>query len=166
MLQSEGRAALESGLARLPGTRAQKRNGSAKKKKNDEEQQLQIGCHSWNQLNEKKYPLLKWMFHCPNGGGRSKAEGGILKAMGVKPGVPDFMLPFETIQYKGLAIELKATDGKLTDQQREWLQQAHSSNWCVAVVRNLDEYLEVIRAFLLDRLAKEIGHDEIFRGAR
>ena len=162
MLQHEIKDAIANGEARFPGVRVVKRNGSAKKKKNDEEQQLQIGCHSWNSLNEKKYPLLRWMFHCPNGGGRSKAEGGILKAMGVKPGVPDFVLPFETIQYKGLAIEMKAPDGKLTDTQKEWLQQSFKNNWCVAVVRNLDDYLEVVISFLLDRRAKEIGHEEIF----
>lgn len=162
MLQSELRDALESGQARLPGVRKVKRNGSAKKKKNDEEQKLQICCHSWNLLNEKKYPMLEWMFHCPNGGGRSKAEGGILKAMGVKPGVPDFMLPFASIQYKGLAIELKASNGKLTDEQRAWLKHSYENNWCVAVIRNLDDYLEVVRAYLLDRVVKDFGHEEIF----
>lgn len=32
------------------------------------------------------------VFHVPNGGGRSKAEAGILKAMGVLAGMPDLLI--------------------------------------------------------------------------
>ncbi len=41
-------------------------------------------------------PWIVW--HTPNGGGRSKAEAGILKAMGVLAGMPDLMVmgPNET----------------------------------------------------------------------
>lgn len=35
---------------------------------------------------------LEDLWHIPNGGGRSKAEAGIFKAMGTKPGVPDLEL--------------------------------------------------------------------------
>jgi hypothetical protein len=47
-------------------------------------------------------------FHPANGGWRSRVEGAILKGMGVKAGVPDF------IAIKGgqcYALELKAPDG-------------------------------------------------------
>lgn len=45
------------------------------------------------------------VFHIANGGGRSKAEAGVLKAMGVLAGMPDLMLigPGSSV----LAIELK-----------------------------------------------------------
>lgn len=49
-----------------------------------------------------------WLvFHVPNGGGRSKAEAGILKAMGVLAGMPDLLL-IGPSKPNVLAIELKA----------------------------------------------------------
>lgn len=150
MSQLEIRQALVNGEARLPGTKSKGRNGSAKKKKrNNEEEQLQCGCNSWNKLNSKKYPLLEWMFHSPNGGGRSKAESGILKAMGVKPGVPDFILPFPSEGgYQGLAIELKSEIGRLSDDQRAWLRHAYQQGWCVSVVRTLEQHMDVVKEFM------------------
>lgn len=51
-------------------------------------------------------------FHCPNGGGRSKAEAAIFKGMGVMAGVADIMVlltpndihPYQTVIF----IEMKA----------------------------------------------------------
>ncbi len=44
------------------------------------------------------------VFHIPNGGGRSKAEAGILKAMGVLAGMPDLLIigPLPIAGYEGL----------------------------------------------------------------
>lgn len=55
------------------------------------------------------------IFHAANGGGRSKAEAGILKAMGVTPGVHDLFLPvmvrranlYGADPWGGLWIEMK-----------------------------------------------------------
>lgn len=53
-----------------------------------------------------------WLvFHVPNGGGRSKAEAGILKAMGVLAGVPDLIV-IGPKSYMA-AIELKAPPKRL-----------------------------------------------------
>lgn len=145
MNQSEICQSIASGSARLVGSRSGSQK--AKPRKNDEEL-LQCACHSWNRLQESRFPLLASIFHCPNGGGRSKAEAGILKAMGVKPGVPDFMLPFPSGLYAGLAIELKSDAGVLSDAQRVWLQHAIKQNWCVAVVRDLEQYIVVVKEFL------------------
>ena len=69
-------------------------------------------------------PWLVW--HTPNGGGRSKAEAGILKAMGTLAGMPDLFVmgPREVFEdrngttyvVKGsriIAIELKAPPKRL-----------------------------------------------------
>lgn len=53
-----------------------------------------------------------WLvFHVPNGGGRSKAEAGILKAMGVLAGVPDLIV-IGPKSYMA-TIELKAPPKRL-----------------------------------------------------
>lgn len=47
-----------------------------------------------------------WMFwHTPNGGARSKAEAGILKAFGTRPGIPDLFIAGPA---RLIAMELKA----------------------------------------------------------
>lgn len=45
----------------------------------------QIKVISWAKHNESRMPELKWLYHCPNGGSRNKAEAIKLKQMGVKP---------------------------------------------------------------------------------
>ena len=69
----------------------------------------QIALMAWANDSEtrKIYPELEWLFHIPNGGSRHKIEAGKLKAMGVKPGVPDLALLVPKGPYNGLFIELK-----------------------------------------------------------
>lgn len=81
-------------------------------------------------MNVKDYPDLKWLYHCPNGGSRNKAEASKLKAMGVKSGVPDLMLPIKRGGYSGLFIELKKIKGgKVSEEQREWLDHLRSQGF-------------------------------------
>lgn len=63
----------------------------------------------WSSMPEQrvKWPELRWMFAIPNGGGRSMAQGSILKAEGVKAGISDLMLPFARHGYHGFFIEMK-----------------------------------------------------------
>ena len=84
------------------------------------------------------YKGLKWA-HVPNGGQRSKAVAGKLKAQGVKPGVPDCLI-FETPpnypMAKGVAIELKRIKGgTVSQEQRGWLDHLGSQGWCCHVAR-------------------------------
>lgn len=53
------------------------------------EENLHRACVQYLQAALPK-PWLVW--HTPNGGGRSKAEAGILKAMGVLAGMPDLFV--------------------------------------------------------------------------
>jgi len=53
------------------------------------EEQLHKACVQYLRASLPK-PWITW--HTPNGGGRSKAEAGILKAMGVLAGMPDLFV--------------------------------------------------------------------------
>ena len=67
-----------------------------------------------------------WLvFHVPNGGGRSKAEGGILKAMGVRAGIPDLFLLGPNSRL--IAIECKAPPRTLKTRARKSLAKARFS---------------------------------------
>lgn len=92
-------------------------------------------------------------FHCPNGGARSKAEAGILKAMGVKAGVNDlyFSWPIEHSDlppdyHKTLWIELKAGKGRLSTEQAKFQGQARHIGHHVAIARTIDEIEPILRA--------------------
>jgi hypothetical protein len=61
--------------------------------------------------------LAELLVHVPNGGARSASEGGRFKAMGVKPGVPDLLLPVRTSEYGAGWWELKHGRGRLEESQ-------------------------------------------------
>jgi hypothetical protein len=77
-------------------------------------------------------------FHPANGGWRSPVEGAILKAMGVRAGVPDI------VAVKGgqcYALELKAPDGRLTPAQRDTHAALAAAGAEVEVAYGLDDAL-------------------------
>lgn len=81
-------------------------------------------------------------FHVPNGGGRSKAEGGILKAMGVKSGIGDLVFLTKT---RPFCIELKAGKGKLSESQKWVMSVLNLMGIHTYVVRNLEELKDALR---------------------
>lgn len=89
--------------------------------------------------------------HVPNGGKRTKAEGGIFKALGVSPGIPDLLIfdaPPIAPDYAGTAIELKRqTGGKLSHNQREWLDKLEKRGWLTAVCKGADEAIAQLEAW-------------------
>ena len=87
-------------------------------------------------------------FHCPNGGGRSRAEGGILKAMGVRLGVHDLL--FIAPGGRMFGLELKAPGKKPTESQREFGFNLERCGFDWDWADNLGDALEILegRGFL------------------
>ena len=86
---------------------------------NRPEENLHKACVQYLRASLPK-PWLCW--HTANGGGRSKAEAGILKAMGVLAGMPDLFVMGPTLRDlspacqvipKLIAIEFKAPPKRL-----------------------------------------------------
>lgn len=92
------------------------------------------------------------MFAIPNGGARDKLTGAMLKAEGVKPGVPDIFLPFPIGPYHGLFIELKTVTGRLSSEQRDWLQRLQHQGYAAVVCRGLDEAFDTIKYYMTGQL--------------
>lgn len=97
-----------------------------------------------------------WLvFHVPNGGGRSKAEAGVFKALGVLAGMPDLIVlgPASRV----VAIELKAPpkplkSGKpskakprVSDVQRDVIEALGQCGIPTLIVTNLDEAERALR---------------------
>ena len=80
-------------------------------------------------LIESQEPMLKYMFHVPNGGHRHPVVAAKMKMAGVKRGVPDILFPIPFGQYAGLAIELKAGLNRTTNEQDEWLNVLANAKW-------------------------------------
>jgi hypothetical protein len=106
------------------------------------EQQLQI---SVVQFIERALPGMLF-FHVPNGGGRSKAEAGILKAMGVKAGIPDLVLLLPTS--KVAFIELKASRGSLSPAQREMRDELTRRGFLWAEAKSLEQVEDILTEWL------------------
>ena len=81
-------------------------------------------------------------FHPPNGGGRSKAEAGVFKALGVRPGVPDICLVFRG---KLFGIEVKGPDGRVSKAQRERRDEWRAAGASYEFVRSLDEFRSTLQ---------------------
>lgn len=85
-----------------------------------------------------------WVFwHTPNGGGRSKAEGGVLKALGVKAGIPDLFVAGEG---RVVALELKAARGALSPAQRDAIAALGCAGIPTLVARDLDGALAALES--------------------
>lgn len=85
-------------------------------------------------------PIGRHLFAVPNGGGRSKVEAAILKAEGVRPGVPDLMLALPTGHYHGLFLEMKRQNGgRVSPEQKAWIERLESVCYKAAVCRGFNE---------------------------
>ena len=114
--------------------------------------QLAVFC--WAAINLVHYPDLKWLHHSPNGGSRHKVEAGKLKAMGVKSGWPDIILPVRICGWAGLVIELKKPgrerhkDGGLELEQIEWLDHFSKQGYQCYVCYHWEEAILKIQNYL------------------
>lgn len=101
-------------------------------------------------MQEGKHPVLRRLLHVPNGGHRSKAVAGKLKAEGVKPGVPDYLLPVRRGEYVGLAVELKTRTGYASREQKDWIEHLREQGWRAEVCRGWEQAWSVIREYVED----------------
>ena len=108
----------------------------------------------WAAFSEGKYPSLRLMYHIPNEGVRTKANGARLKAEGMKAGVPDICLPCARGGYHGLYIELKAGKNKPTKNQEQWISDLNAEGYCACVCWGWEAAQKVIEMYLNGELKK------------
>ena len=108
----------------------------------------QVTLFRWAEYQSKRLPELALMFAIPNGGLRSKATAGKLKAEGVKAGVPDICLPVARGEFHGLWIEMKAGRNKPTQPQVQWHMRLSQQDHRVAVCYSWEAARDVIEEYL------------------
>ena len=103
--------------------------------KRERKSEDQEGSQLWKlvRLHEKALPALMLLTHVPNGGDRNAIVGAKLKAQGVRKGWPDYMLAVQTATSTGLALELKAVDGTVSDEQDKILRMLSAAGWRTVV---------------------------------
>ena len=103
--------------------------------------------------HEEQRELVRWFRHTykgvrifaiPNGGARSPATAGRLKAEGVSSGVPDLCIP----AWK-LWVEMKRTKGgSVSPEQKDWIKYLEDVGYCVKVCKGAEDAKKQIQAFV------------------
>lgn len=111
----------------------------------------------WCELSKGKHPCLFRILHIPNGGSRHPAEAVHLKRMGVKPGVPDLLLPYPAGGYHGLWIEMKSKIGKPSALQKDWIEWLRSVGYAAWVCMGMEAAQECVLRYLDGTMEKGEG---------
>lgn len=124
-----------------------------RRRRRDLEHEEQVKLFGWAEQNLDKWDhVLAYMFAIPNGGKRSKATAGKLKAEGVKRGVPDIFLPAARYPYFGLFIEMKTRTGRTSPEQQEYIARLREQGYHVVVAYSAAEAIGWIEFYLDNKL--------------
>lgn len=121
----------------------------------------------WVKQMEGMYPALQFFHHIPNGGKRTRAVAGKMKAQGVRRGVWDYSLPapyralradgsggLEEVKYHGLYIELKDARerntkcGGLSAEQMKFGVFVSEQGYATVVAYEWTEAQEALKAYI------------------
>lgn len=100
----------------------------------------------------RSHPLIneKLVMHFPNEGKRSKRYGRFLQDLGMRAGVSDIYIATPRHGYGGAWIELKSKKGRLSPEQKEFLDDMRQQNYFTAVCFSVDEGINTISWYMLD----------------
>lgn len=123
-------------------------NAKTRKRPTYREDRLQMDCKYWFDCQYPQYRLL--LHHSPNEGLLMKhdRDGAKRKAMGMRPGFPDFIFLMPNRQYPYLAMELKSEKGRQSDHQKEYQQAVENAGGRYRVIRSLNEFMTEIKGYL------------------
>lgn len=106
--------------------------------------------------HDEQVAVVQWCeLHCvpvfaiPNGGVRHKRTACILKAEGVRAGVPDLFVPVARGGYHGLFIEMKDVNGRPPRKsQMEWLVELNAQGYAAYWARGADSAIGLLQRYL------------------
>lgn len=114
------------------------------------EHQEQATVIQWSTLLLNKCPLLAMLYAIPNAAKRSMALAAMMKAEGMKSGVPDLCLPVARSDFHGLYIEMKRKKGGgVTSKEQSWWKDALTTQGYRAVIcKGADEAIAEIKSYM------------------
>lgn len=127
--------------------------------------EFQEQCHLIQlcEAHQHRYPQLRKIYAVPNGdlrpaktvvdrhgnAKRISVVGQKLKLQGVKPGVPDLVLPVARGGFFGLYIEMKRTKGGIeSDEQKLWRAWLQEEGYRVVVCKGSDVAWKELQQYL------------------
>lgn len=122
------------------------------------EDEEQTWLFSWAAAQMGRFPELELMHHVPNGGKRLKSEVVRFRAMGVKAGVSD-VSSCTARKYHGLYIEMKALDGRLTSEQKNFLTAVRKQGYFGVVCYGGSVAARVVERYLCGKCEGEGGEE-------
>lgn len=112
----------------------------------------QAALFCWAADNVEQYPQLKWLFAVPNGFYGDSGQKGKMKAEGLRSGVPDVVLPWpiaiRNYELHGCFIEMKIKGGKVSSEQKEWLDYLTKAGYYCKVCYSWQEARDTLIAYL------------------
>lgn len=87
-------------------------------------------------------------FHPVNEGKRSVQLSSMMKAQGMKAGVPDVCILEPRNGYHGLFIELKVEGNRPTEKQLEWIKRLSERGYATAVCWSADDAIKVVEEYM------------------
>lgn len=121
---------------------------AAQHRRGDAEHRAQVAVVTWATLARAEFPELGLLFAIPNGGHRNVIVAKKLKAEGVRPGVPDLMLPVARGGYHGLFIEMKAGQNRPSLEQLELMRRLSAEGFKCATCYSSAEAEACLREYL------------------
>ena len=116
------------------------------KKTETGEQQAVI---EWCEIMSKRWPELRTIYHIPNEGKRSRAQGKELRDAGLKAGVPDLCLPVSRGGSNALYIEMKKDRScRCTKEQLEFQNALVRSGNCCCICYGAEDAINAIRRYM------------------
>lgn len=113
------------------------------------EHQIQTTFFEEARLRARSSNAWGMLYAIPNGGHRAKKTAAMLRAEGVRSGVPDVHLPVPSGAFHGLYLEFKRErTGRLSPEQRAWISMLRSYGHEVVVVDTVEAAVEAVRVYL------------------
>jgi len=117
----------------------------------------QVALMNWAAIHLSNAPELALLYAVPNGAklpykGKGKRrfspEAMRLKEEGMKPGVPDVVLPVARKEFHGMYIELKYGKNKPTPEQIWWNEHLTEQGYLAVICWGWQEAAQVISDYL------------------
>lgn len=116
--------------------------------KPESEDAYQAELVKWAKDAEPLWPELFLLYAIPNGANKSKAVRALMWLTGLKPGVPDLCLPVARKGYHGLYIEMKSKIGKLSPEQKIWIQKLTEQGYLVVTCNDPEDGKQILRDYV------------------
>ena len=127
---------------------AQQEQASRRSRPRHQESTLQKTCVAWFRSQYPDHALM--LFAVPNGGGRSRIEGAVMKGEGVTAGVADLILLEARGGYGSLCIEMKTREkgSKQRPSQKVWQEAAERAGNRYVVVRSFEAFRALVSEYM------------------